>query len=101
GTLGDLGADVAEADDAQRLAANLDPGVLGTLPLASANRSVSLRDPAGAGHEQGDRVLGRRRDVAARGVDNQDAAPRCRVHVDVVDADSRAADDPESLAGLH
>jgi len=46
GSLGHLGADVAEPDDAERLAADLDPGVLRTLPLPAADRRVGLGDPA-------------------------------------------------------
>ena len=45
-------------------------------------------------------MLGGGRDVAARRVDDEDAALGCSGHVDVIDADTRPADDPEALAGL-
>ena len=84
-------ADLAEADDPERPAAQLEPGELGALPLAAAERRVGRGDPAGDPVEQGQRVLGGGDRVAGRGVDDDDPGPRRRIEVDVVDADARPA----------
>ena len=90
---GDRLADLAEPDDAERPAAQLEPGELGPLPLAAADRGVGRGDLAGDAVQQGERVLGGRDRVAGRGVDDGDPGPRRRVEVDVVDADPGPADD--------
>ena len=81
--------DLAETDDAERPAAQLQAGELGALPLAAAERRVGRRDPAGDAVEQGEGVLGGRDRVAGRRVDDDDAGARGRLEVDVVDADAR------------
>ena len=98
--LRDLRPDVAEADDAQRLAAHLDAEKFGAGPVAGVDRGVCLRDPARHREQQGDCVLRGGDDVAARGVDDQDAVARRGGDVDVVDADSRATHNPQAFAGL-
>ena len=86
-------ADLAEADDPERPAAQLEAGELGPLPLAAPDRRVGGGDPAGDAVEQGERVLGGGDRVAGRGVDDGDPGPRRGVEVDVVDADAGPADD--------
>jgi hypothetical protein len=50
--------------------------------------------------KQGDRVLGGGDGVGARRVEDEDAGPRRRPEVDVVDADAGPGDDPEPGGGL-
>ena len=59
GALGHQLADVAEADDAQGLARDLDAAELRALPAAVHQGHVGLGDVAGLGQHEGDRVLGR------------------------------------------
>ena len=95
--LGDEGTDAAEADDAERLAVELDALPSRPLPLAGLQRGVGLGDVAGLGEQQGDGLLGRREDVRLRRVDDHHAAPRGGCDVDVVDTDARSADDDQIL----
>ena len=88
----DLLADAPEAEHAERLAGELDAAVLLALPAALLQRGVRLRDVARERDEQPDRVLGRRDDGRLGRVRDDDAAPRRRLDVDVVDSDARAAD---------
>ena len=87
-------ADLAEADDAERPAAQLDAR---ELRRASTRRGASTRRPPAivraSAVEQRDRVLGRRDRVAGRRVDDRDPGPRRGLEVDVVDADPGPADD--------
>jgi hypothetical protein len=92
-------ADLAESDDAQGPAAELESGELRPLPLSPPDGRVSRRDLAGDAVEQGERVLGRRDRVACRRVHDRDPCPRCSVQVDVIDADPGPADDLELRAG--
>ena len=80
--------DAAEPDDPEGLAVKLDALPLLTFPAAAYEGRMSLRDVAGLSEEQGDRVLGGREDVRLRGVDDEDAVPRGRLDVDVVEADA-------------
>ena len=82
-------ADLAEPDDPERPAAQLEAGELGALPLAAPERGVGGGDPAGDAVEQREGVLGGRDRVAGRGVDDDDPGPRRGIEVDVVDADAR------------
>ncbi len=92
-------ADLAQTDDAQRPAAQLETGECRTLPLAPAHARVGCRGAAGDAVEQRQRVLRSRDRVACRGVDDRDAGAGRRLEVDVVDTDPGAADDHEPLAG--
>ena len=92
GPFGDQKADAPEADDAQRLAGQLDAAVLGTVPATLLEGAMGLGDVARAGHDHGDRVLGGRQHVAGRRVDYDDAALGRGLDVDVVDPDPGAAD---------
>ena len=95
-----LGADIAETDDPERLATDLDPDEIGACPLAALHRRVGLRHPPGHGKQQRDRVLGGGDDVAARRVDDQDSFARRRRDVDVVHAYAGPADDAKPPPGL-
>ena len=46
------------------------------------------------------RVLGGRHDVRRRRVDDEDAARRGRIDVDVVEADASASDDAKTISGV-
>ena len=89
---GDLVADPAEAEHAERLVGELDPAPARALPAALLERRVRLRDVARERDEQPDRVLGRRDDGRLGRVRDDDPPPRGRVDVDVVDPDPGAAD---------
>ena len=88
----DLLPDAAEAEHAERLPCELDAAVRLALPAALLERGMRLRDVARERDEQADRVLGGRHDGRLGRVRDDDAAPRRRVDVDVVDPDARAAD---------
>ena len=92
GPLGDDGADVAEADDAEHLVAHLGAEPLLPLPAPRAHAGRGLRDVARQGEQQRDRVLGGG-DVGSAGrVHDHDALLGGGIDVDVVDADARPAD---------
>ncbi len=92
-------SDLAEADEADRLALQLGPDELRALPFPGFQRSLCLGDPAQEREEEGDRVLRRGDDVPRRSVDDEDAALRGGLHVDVVEPDARPADDAKLLSG--
>ena len=93
-------ADVAAADDAERLAGELHAHEAILLPLARLRRDVCSRDLPGEREHERDRVLGRGDRVAERRV-HDDHAARCGGrNVDVVDADAGPADDLQSGRAL-
>src|SRR5581483_3210631 len=89
---GDEAADAPETEHAERLVGELDAAPLGALPAAVAERGVRLRDVPCERQQQAERVLGGRQGVRLGRVGDDDAAARRRVDVDVVDADTGAAD---------
>src|SRR3990172_9136715 len=95
-----LGADAAEAEEPQRLAAQLDAEEARAVPAAFAQGGVRLGYVAGEAEHEGDRVLGGGDGVRLRRVDAGHAATGRRVDVDVVDADAGAADDLEVAPGV-
>ena len=96
----DLLPDPAEAEDAERLAGELDAAVRAALPAALLQRGVRLRDVARERDEEADRVLRGGDDRRLRRVRDDDPAPRRRVDVDVVDAHARAPDHLQTLGAL-
>ena len=92
-------ADVAGADQAQRLAVELDAHEAVLLPLAGLGGGVGGGQLAGQGEHHGDGVLGGGDRVAERGVHHHDAGGGGGGDVDVVDADAGAADDLQVLGG--
>ena len=97
---GDLPPDPAEAEHAERLVRELDPAPARALPAAVLERGVRLRDVARERDEQADRVLRGGDDRRVRRVRDDDPASRCRLDVDVVDADAGAADHLQPLGAL-
>ena len=97
---GDLLADPAEAEDAERLAGELDPAPARALPAALLQRRVGLRDVARERDQQADRLLGGRDDRRVGRVRDDDPAARGGVDVDVVDADAGAADHLQPVGAL-
>ncbi|CAO0830338.1 hypothetical protein SMICM17S_02097 [Streptomyces microflavus] len=97
--LRDEDTDAAEADDAEDLLAELDPGVLGALPLAVLQGGVGLGDVARGGDQQTAGQLGGGHDVGGRGVDDHHAGLGGRGDVDVVQTDARAGHHAELLRG--
>ena len=82
---GDPGADVAQADQPQRLAGDLAPGqVLAREAALLAQPAVALGDAARHREDQAQRVLGHRDRVATGLVDHRDAGLRAGGHIDRV-----------------
>ena len=75
---GDLAADPAEAEHAERLVGELDPAPARALPPALLQRRVRLRDVAGERDEQPDRVLGGRDDGRVGRVRDDDSRAASR-----------------------
>ena len=92
GAVGDDRADVAAADDAERLGEQLDAQELGLLPLAGLGGAIGFRDLARQRHHQRDGVLGGGDGIAEGRVHDDDALGGRGLDVDVVDADAGAAD---------
>ena len=90
--VGDDRTDIAAADDAERLAGDLDAEKLVLLPFAGAGRSVGLGDLPRQRQHQRDRVLGGGDRIAEWRVHHDDAARRRGRNIDIVDADAGAAD---------
>src|SRR2546425_1108720 len=90
-------ADLAKSDDADRLPEELG-AVGGSVPLERLQSGVGIRNAPHERQQHAHGVLGRGDHVAVRGVADEDASPRARVDVDVVDPDPGAADDAQ--AGL-
>ena len=85
-------ADPPEAEDAERLLVQLDPGELRAFPLAARQRRVRLRQVAGEREQERHRVLCCGDHVRLGRVGDDDAAFRRRQDVDVVDPDAGPAD---------
>ncbi|KAG1313018.1 hypothetical protein G6F62_014164 [Rhizopus arrhizus] len=98
----DLGADVAVADDAQRLTAYFVAAAGRLRPAAAMAFGVLLRDATGQHDRLGDHQLGHAAGVGIGGVEYRDAGQLGRVQVDLVGADAEAAhcDQPLGL-GQH
>ncbi len=88
-------ADAAQAHHAQGLTAQLRSEELFLLPLAALGGGVGLRNGAGHGQHQSQRVLRHRYGVAAGRVHDQNAGGGGGLEVDVIDAHARAPDDPQ------
>ena len=95
--VGDDRADIAAADDAERLAENLDAEEFVLLPFAGARRSVGLGNLPRQRQHQRDRVLGGGDRIAERRIHDDDAARGRRRNIDIVDADAGAADHFETF----
>jgi hypothetical protein len=100
GAGGDHAADIAAADQAERLAGDLGPHEFRLLPLAGLGGGVGGGDLAGDGEHHGDGVLGGGDRVAEGRVHHHDPARGGGGEVDIVDADAGAADDLESVGLL-
>ena len=96
--VGDDRADIAAADDAERLAENLDAEKFVLFPFAGAGRGVGFGNLPRQRQHQRDGVLGGGDRIAERRVHHDDAARRRRRDVDIVDADAGAADHFEVVA---
>ena len=94
-TRADDGADIAGADDAERLAGNFDTHEFRLFPLAGLRGAVGCRKLAGNCEHQRNRVFCRCDGVAERRVHDDDTAARGGRNIDIVDADAGAADNLE------
>ena len=93
----DLLPDPAEADDPECLVRQLESGEARSLPAALLQGCVRLRDVPGERQQEPEGVLRCRDDGRLRGVRDDDPATRGRLHVDVVDPDTCAADHLQPL----
>ena len=98
--LRDEDTDAAEADDAERLAVELDALPLRAVPLPAPQVVVRLRDVARLREQERERVLGSREDVRLRRVHDHDPAAGRLGDVDVVEADAGPADHDEVTPGF-
>ena len=96
---GDLLSDAAEADDAERLAAELAAGKLLLLPLVRLHRRVGRRQMARQREQLAHRQLRDADAVGARRVHHDDAACAGGVQVDVVHARAGARDHAQRRRG--
>ena len=90
-----LRADVAVADDAQRLAARLAGTGGGLDPLAAMGGGVAPGDAAHQQHDFGQHQLGHAAGVRERRVEDRDAAILRGFQIHLVGADAKAADGGE------
>ena len=97
--LGDDRADIAAADDAERLAGDLDPHEAVLLPFAGMGGGIGGRQLTGQCKHQRNRMFGRRDRIAERRVHHDDAFARGRRDIDIVDADAGTADDLQPVGG--
>ena len=89
---GDLLADPAEAEHAERLPGQLGAAVARSFPAPLLERRVGLRDVSREREEQPDRMLGRRDDGRLGRVGDDDAAASGSLDVDVVHPHAGTAD---------
>ena len=92
---GDDRADISAADDAERLAGQLDAHEAVLFPFSRLGRDISARDLAGERKHERDGMLGGGDRIAERRVHHDDAASGGGGNVDVVDADAGAADNSQ------
>ena len=97
GAVGDDRADIAAADDAQRLAENLDAEEFVLLPFAGTGRGIGFGNLPRQRQHQRDGVLGGGDRIAERRVHHDDAARGRGGNIDIVDADAGAADDFQAI----
>ena len=92
GDVGQLGADVAVADDAERAAADLVAALGRLVPDAVVHPPGLLGEPAGQRDDLADHQLHDAAGVGVRRVEDRDAALGRGHQVDLVGADAEAAD---------
>ena len=100
GAVGDDGADIAGADQAQHLAGDLDAHEAVLFPLAGLRGGVGGGKFARQRQHQRDGVLGGGDRIAERRVHHDHAGGGGGRNIDIVDADAGAADDLQVLRGL-
>jgi hypothetical protein len=97
---GQLGADVAVADDAEPAAAHLVAADGGLVPDALVHEGVLLGQPAGHRDDLGEGQLDHRAGVGEGRVEDGDAGLRRGGEVDLIGADAERADRDEAVRGL-
>ena len=89
---GELAADIAIADDAERLAADLEAALGRLVPGAGMRGGGAWRDAAHQHDDLADGEFGDAAGVGERRVEHRDSEGGCRTQVDLVGADAEAAD---------
>ena len=97
---GDDRPDSAAANDAEHLAGDLDTHETVLFPFAGLGRQIGLGNLAGEREHQCDRMFGGGDRIAKRRIHHDDAFRGGGGNVDIVDADSRAADHFQPLRAL-
>ncbi len=94
GAFGELGADAAHAEDGEAFAVEFDAleGFARGVEVSGEDSGVGGADVSGGGEHEGERVLGGGDGVAGGRVHDDHAVVGGGVAVDVIDADSGAAD---------
>ena len=100
GPVGHDGADIAAADDAERLVEKLNPHEAVLLPLARMGRGIGFGDLPRQRHHHGERMFRRGDGIAEGRVHHHDAARRSRRNIDIVHADAGPADHFQILGGF-
>ena len=95
GASSDRLADLAQADDAEGLAAQLPAGVPAAIPLPLAHRRVGAGHVAEQGQHQCHGVLRGGNGVASRCVDDHHPGAGGRIDLDPIDPHARDADDAQ------
>ncbi len=99
GAPGNDRADIAAADNAERLAEQLDPHKARLFPFPGLRRAVGRGDLAGQREHHRDRVLGRGDRIAVRRIHDDDAALGRGRDVNIINADPGPADHLEGVGG--
>src|ERR1700730_16615061 len=97
---GDDRPDSAAADDAEHLAGDLDTHKTVLFPFAGLGRRIGLGNLAGEREHQCDRMFGGGDRIAKRRIHHDNAFPGRGGNIDIIDADSRAADHFQPLRPL-
>ena len=99
-TLRHTAPDASHADDAEGLAAELHADISLAVPAARVHRRVSRGDVARQREHHCHRMLRRCDRIASGGVDDDDAALRRRLYIDVVNANAGAPDDLQTICAF-
>ena len=95
----DDAADIARADQAERLAGHFDAHEIVLRPFARLGLLIGLGDLAGEGEDQGDGVLGGGDRIAERRVHHDNALRGSGGDIDIIDPDAGAANHLEPAGG--
>ena len=99
-TFGNAAADTANADDAKGFALNLNAVKGFAVPFAFLNGLMGLRNVTSHSHHHSNSVLGSSHGVAFRGVEYDNAFSGCGGDINVINANTGAADNLQTGGGF-